>query len=54
MAISYIADDPAVAGARAQPIGPSPDHPASGVTFAISNLLAEQISRRPLWSNDEM
>ena len=41
MAGSYIANDPA--GTQAQPIGPSPDRPASGVTF--SNLPPEQIYR---------
>ena len=43
MAINYIANDPAVAGAQAQPIVPLPDRPASDVTFAIANLPPEQI-----------
>lgn len=43
MTINYIANDPAVAGAQAQPIAPSPDRPASDVTFTIANLPPEQV-----------
>ena len=43
MTINYIVNDPAVAGAQAQPIAPSPDRPTSDVTFTIANLPPEQV-----------